>query len=237
MSLRLAATYIRLPTDITPIRARFFSLFLPLLRFLFSLSANWRSPFSAHSPYTMTPSKKSALWRPASSLRKNDGDRRRCKEGTDTSGKSNHNFAAQSHRCGKGDARERKRQDRGWRRSFCYGRSWPQRWTQQYRVPGLAFYGAIRARWCVIMAPYRGKAISVRRPTLRQPRPRSSSCYDGYDIPRTRRFSPLNVVSCTTLVTSRVYSAPSLFSKLPVSWIMPFADVYIFNRAFKCCRV
>lgn len=63
----------------------------------------------------MTPSKKSALWRPAS-LQKNDGDRRRCKEGTDTSRKSNHNFAAQSHGCGKGRREERKRQDRGWRR-------------------------------------------------------------------------------------------------------------------------
>ncbi|KAI4503842.1 hypothetical protein M0802_001245 [Mischocyttarus mexicanus] len=33
--------------------------------------------------------------------------------------------------------------------------------------PGLAFYGAIRTRWCVIIAPYRGKAISTRRIVVR----------------------------------------------------------------------
>jgi len=35
-----------------------------------------------------------------------DDDRRRCKEDTDTGRKSNHNFAAQSHRCGKGGGAE-----------------------------------------------------------------------------------------------------------------------------------
>lgn len=53
----------------------------------------------------------------------------------------------------------------------------------------MAFYEAIRTRWCVIMAPYRGKAISgcCTRP------PRAFVPLDPrYDVPRIRPFlSPL----------------------------------------------
>lgn len=212
-----------------------FSRFLSLDSCFFTLRANWRSPFSAHSPYTLTPSKKSAL-----APRALSEGRRRCKENTDTDTrrrKSNHNFAAQSPPLRRG-RRDGSGQDQGWRWSFCHGQSWPQRWTQQYReFPGLAFYGAIRARWCVIMAPYRGKAISVRRPALRQARlllphphrhPRFSSCCDGYDMPRTRRFSPLNAASKYHVRDITRLSRPSLRSKSD-TWIMPFVRRVSFN--------
>lgn len=115
----------------------------------------------------------------------------RCKE--DTRRKSNHNFAAQSCYCGRRGGRN-VLEERGGRESFCDGQSWPQRWTQQYRVPSLAFYEAIRTRWCVIMAPYRGKAISACRPVL-CPLASSFVLDVRYDMPRIRRFSPLNGTS------------------------------------------
>lgn len=117
VSLYLATACTTLSTDITPIFSLYLSLPFP---FLSLSSLSYLLPplsvipslflltptgvlLSSHVRYILWHPRRKVLSRPASRRGgDDDGDRRRCKEDMDTRRKSNHNFAAQSHRCGKG---------------------------------------------------------------------------------------------------------------------------------------
>lgn len=94
--------------------------------------------------------------------------------------------------CGKGRRGRKRRGSRGGGGVFATVGADRSAGHSNTRVPGLAFYGAIRARWCVIMAPYRGKAISVRRPARCAPGSRppfSSLCPSVLFVPRRLRHT------------------------------------------------
>ena len=111
-------------------------------------------------------------------------------------------------------------------RSFCLTETDRSAGHSNTQVPGLAFYGAIRTRWCVIMVPYRGKAISVPDPGLfASVRALLVTTYRR-PVPLLLRFSPFsttfNFLVISFPVSPLQFDATKSFSYLGRSIVTPY---------------